>query len=170
VGVFISGIRSYIGNPKWAMDNYKTGITTETNLLTLKNCSVFNGGTNRGLIRLQSLSVASTSNTQTLATFRLKIGAILGGTPAFTAVNGTLSNNGDTIASGNSIASYDVAGTTVSGGTYIHNLQCSGSSTAIATDLDPANIFVGPGEQLTISGFSTGSAALGVSINWTEDI
>jgi hypothetical protein len=170
VGVFISGIRSYIGNPKWAADNSKSGITTETNILTIKNCNSFNGGVNRGLIRLQSMSVASTSNTQTLATFRLKLGAILGGTPSFAAVNGTIANNGDSITNGNSIASVDTAGTTLSGGTYVYNMQCSGSSTALAADLDAVNIFIGPGEQLTISGYSTGSAALGASVNWTEDI
>lgn len=172
VGVFISGIRSYVGNPKWAIDSYKTGITTETNLITIKNCNSINSSTNRGLIRIQSISVASTSNTQTLSVFRLKINATLGGTPSFAAINGTIgsSSGGAILTSANSVASYDVAGTTVAGGSYIYNLQCSGSSTAVAADLDAANIFIGPGETLTISGFSTGTAALGVSVNWTEDI
>jgi hypothetical protein len=44
----------------------------------------------------------------------------------------------------------------VSGGAYI--------------DLIPYDIFLAPGETLTISAQADNNAKIGVSINWTEDI
>lgn len=171
IGVFISGMRLFVGNPKWAIDNNKATITTETNILTLRNCATYNGVTNRGLIRLNSLSVGGDAgkNTVAAATIRLKINTTLGGSPSYTTINGTTADNGATITAGNSIASYDVAGTTLSGGTMIFNVTISepGSSWF---DLTPFDLFVAPGEILTISGFSTASATITAAINWTEDI
>jgi hypothetical protein len=37
-------------------------------------------------------------------------------------------------------------------------------------DLTPFNLFVAPGEVLTVSGFSTVSATIAAALNWTEDI
>jgi|WetSurMetagenome_2_1015567.scaffolds.fasta_scaffold27989_4 hypothetical protein len=171
VGVFISGMRSFVGNPKWAIDNNKSTITTETNILTLRNATTYNGVTNRGLIRLNSISFGGDAgkNTVASATMRLKVNASLGGSPSYTAINGTTADGGVTITSGNSIASYDTAGTTVTGGTHIYNLTVSEpGSTWI--DLTPFDIFVAPGETMTFSGFSSSSATITIAVNWTEDI
>ena len=167
VGVFISGIRSFVGNPKWAMDNYKTNISAETCLLNLRNAATYNGVTNRGLIRLNSISASNTI--VNMAVLRLKIGATIGGSPSYTPINGSTADGGVTITSGNSIASVDTAGTTVTGGTYIYNLQIDPQGGQII-DLTPLEIFVAPGETLTISGFAANPATIGVSVNWSEDI
>ena len=168
VGMFVSGTRSYAGNPRWGMDSNKASITTENNIISIKNCTTYNGVTNRGLIRLSFLSFGS-SAANGIAVIRFKSGVTLGGTPAFAAVNGTTSNNGDTITSGNSIASYDTAGTTVAGGVYIGGVSVDNPG-SMAIDLERYDLFIGPGEILTISGFSTISSSIGVSLNWSEDI
>lgn len=168
VGIFLSGKRSYIGNPKWAIDNNKSGVTTETNILTLKNATTYNGVSNRALMRISNISVSS-SAASGVADIRLKINSTLGGSPSYTTINGTTGDGGVTITSGNSVASYDVAGTTVTGGTYIFGLTVDNPNSNII-DLESYNIFVAPGETLTISGFSTISSAIAVAINWVEDV
>lgn len=168
VGIFISGVRDLSAFPKWAIDNNKSGITTETNVISLRNATTYNGVTNRSLIRMQSMSIGA-AGTNSIVVLRFKIGATVGGTPSFATINGTTANNGVTITSGNSIASYDTAGTTISGGTYIYNLSLSTNGNDII-DLIPYNIFIAPGETLTASVSGTASTAAGVSLNWIEEI
>lgn len=168
VGVFISGTRSFVGNPKWAADSNKASITTETNLISLQNATTYNGVTNRGMIRLNSISFGS-SAANGIAVVRLKVGVTLGGSPSYTTVNGTTADNGVTITSGNSIASYDTAGTTITGGTYIFGITLDNPNSGII-DLVPYDIFIPPAEILTVSGFSSVSSTMSACLNWTEDI
>lgn len=168
VGIFLSGDRSFVGSPKWAWDNNKSSITTETNLLTLKNATTYNGVTNRGLIRLNSVSISS-SAASGVAVFRLKINTTLGGSPSYTTINGSTADGGITITSGNSVASYDTAGTTITGGTYQWGSTVDNPGGG-DIDLLPYDLFIAPGEIGTFSGFSTITAALGMVINWSEDL
>ena len=169
VGAFVSGMRSFIASPRWAADNNKSGITAETNILSLRNCATYNGAANRSLIRLTQVSFGSRAATG-LSVLRFRIGATVGGVPAFACVNGTTADNGVTITSGNSITSVDTAGTTATGGTYIFNLSASNASGSEFIDLTPYELFVAPGETLTASIFSTISTEASVSLNWNEDI
>jgi hypothetical protein len=166
-GVFLSGMRSFVGTPKWAADSTKSSISTETSLINLKNATTYNGITNRGLIRLNFLSCGTSSNS--VATLMLKMGATIGGSPSYTAINGSTVDGGTTITNGNSIASYDTAGTTVSGGTYIFNTTIGDTGTSFV-DLTPLDIFVAPGEILTASVKATANTQVGISLNWSEDI
>ncbi len=169
VGVFISGERSFIGNPKWAVDSYKTGIgNTETSLIGVRNCTTYNTVVNRGLIRLSSFSASSSANTTVF--IRFKINATVSTTPSFTPVNGSTADNGITITTGNSITSYDTTATTVTGaGSYIYNFSL-GSSSVGFIDLVPFGLFIAPTEILTVSGYGVGSTNIGLSLNFTEDI
>ena len=168
VGAFLSGERSFIGNPKWAMDRTRTTVTTEISLLNLKCATTYNGIPNQGSIRINQISFSS-SIAASVATLKFRIGATIAGTPVYTPINGTTADGGITITAGNSIASYDTAGTTLTGGTYIYNLSVGGSG-GVTADLTPLHIFVGPGEILSISGLCSSSSSLAVSINWSEDI
>ena len=168
IGIFLSGVRSFVGSPKWAMDNNKATITTETPLLTIRNAGSYNGLTNRGLIRLNSVSLSSSAGAGA-AIFRLKINATLGGTPSYAAVSGTTADGGTSITSGNSVASYDTAGTSVSGGVYQWGMVVDNPNSQVV-DLLPYDIFLAPGETGTFSGFSTNSATMGIAANWSEDI
>jgi hypothetical protein len=167
VGIFISGVRSFIGNPKWGIDNNKSGISsTETCILNLQNCTSYNGVLNRGLCRLNSISIGSPTN-NTLITIHFKVGATIGGSPSYTAINGT--GSAATITSGNSIMSYDTAGTTGTGGSLIFTIQ-SGAQGSPLLDLTNFNIIVAPGEILSITASATATSIVGVSVTWTEDI
>lgn len=167
VSVLLSGQRSFVSNPRWAVDNNKASISTETCLLNLKNATTYNGVTNRGVMRLNYLSFGSGNNS--VAVCRLKLGATIGGSPSYAAVSGTTADGGTTITSGNSVASVDTAGTTVANGDYIFNVTI-GQNSNISVDLTPLEILIQPGQILTVSGFATAASTLGVSVNWSEDI
>lgn len=165
---FISGSRSFVGNPKWAMDASLAGVTTEANLLTLKNATTYNTVTNTGLIRITGLSVSS-SAASGVSIFRIKINATVGGSPSFTTINGTTADGGVTITSGNSITSYDIAGTTITGGTMNFSIVLDNPGEHFI-DMTDYNIFVPPTELLTVSGYSSTTATLACSLIWSEDI
>lgn len=166
VGVFISGVREFLG-PQWASDSLKNSITTETNLLNLRNCTTYNTVTNSGLIRLRSIS-AATDNGNGLATIRLKKAVTLGGSPSFAPISGSTADQGVTITSGNSIASVDVAATGTTG-TLLFNV-CLARNSNFYYDFTPFNIFLAPSETLTITAFSAAAASIQVAINWNEDV
>ena len=166
VGVFISGPREFLA-AQWATDSLKNTITTETNLLNLRNCTTYNGVANSGLIRLRSLS-AATDNGNGLATIRLKTGVTLGGSPSFTPINGSTADQGVTITSANSISSVDVAGTGTTG-VLIFNV-CLARNSNFYYDFTPFNIFIAPSQTLTVTAFSAASASIQVALNWNEDV
>ena len=166
IGVFISGVREFLG-AQWATDSLKNTITAEANLLNLRNCTTYNTVTNSGLIRLRSLSCA-TDNGNGNATIRLKKGVTIGGSPSFATINGTTADQGVTITSGNSIASVDVAGTGTSGTTLFN--VCLARNSTVVYDLSPFNLFITPAETLTVTAFSAASASIQVALNWNEDV
>jgi hypothetical protein len=167
VGVFMDGPRVYLG-PQFGTENNKSGITTETNILSLRNATTVNGVANRGLMRLRQVSIATTGNTS-IVTLRVKRGVTVGGSPSFAAISGTTADSGVTITSAQSTASVDTAGTTITGGTTIYNASIS-NSTGNVFDLTPFDIYIAPGETLTFSGAASASAVISVTVNWQEDI
>ena len=168
VAALLSGVRSFIANPKWAFDNNKTTITAETSLFSIKNATSYNGVENKGLNRLNSISFGCAA-TNAAAVVRLRIGATLGGTATYTPINGSSADNGVTITSGNSVASYNTLHTTSTGGTQIFCLSTNGTGNA-GIDLTAFDLFIAPGEILTVAGFSTANATQSASLSWTEDI
>lgn len=166
--IFITGDRSYIGNPKWSNDSNKSSITTETNLITFRNATTYNGVANKSLLRPIGLSMSS-SAANGIALFRVKLNATLGGSPSYTCVNGSTADSGVTVTSGNSAVSYDVAGTTVSNGTQVLSFAVDNPGT-IYVDLTPYDIFLTPSDTLTISAFSTNSSVCACALNWGEDV
>jgi hypothetical protein len=167
VGMFLNGERYFTG-PQWSTYNRKTSITTETNVLTIKNATTYNGRENLGVIRLRAVSLAfDAPNGQGVIFF--KKNATLGGTPSYATISGTTVDNGVTITNGQSIASVDVAGTTVGGGIAIYNTAAS-DNTGNQIDLTPYEIFILPGDTLTVSAYGYSSGAFTIAINWQEDI
>jgi hypothetical protein len=165
---FVGGQRSFIGNPKGGTGNNKSAITTETCLINLKNAAIYNGVANHSPIRVLSMTVSS-SAANGIATFRLRSGATIGGTPSYTPFNGSTSANGAAITSGHSVASVDTAGTTISGGVVEFVVTVDNPNTTFI-DLTPYNVFVASGNVLSASGESSNSSQLGVTLNWSEDI
>jgi hypothetical protein len=166
VGVFISGQRQFLG-AQWATSALKNTITTEANLLNLRNCTTYNTVTNTGLVRLRSIS-AVTDNANGIATIRLKQGVTIGGSPSFSPISGSTANQGVTITSGNSIASVDVAGTGTTGTTIFNIVLARNSNFSI--DLTPFSIFIAPAQTFTVTAESVASASISVALNWQEDV
>ena len=170
VAALLSGARSFVGNPKWSFDNSKTGITAETNLFSLRNATTYNGVENKGMLRLNSLSIGSAGTGNTVAVCRLRIGATLGGTPTYVPISGATADNGVTVTAGASITSANTVLTTATGGTLVFTVSLNGNAGTCVIDLSPYDIFVAPGEVVTISGFCSGTAVQTASLTWTEDV
>ena len=171
---FLDGPKEFLGC-QYGMDSTKTGITTETNMITLKNCTSINGVTNRGLARLRSMSGVAVSAGNNLFILRIRKGATLGGTPSYSPISGIASDPGvaTTLTSAQSIMSYDVAGTTVStaNGSLYFSATGSNTGSAFEMDLTAYKIYISPGETMTFSLFSTTSTSQStMCVNWQEDV
>jgi hypothetical protein len=167
VGVFLNGLRDFLG-PVYGTSNRKTAITTQTNVLTIRNATTYNGVTNRSLIRIRSISVGWDNNSATCLLNVIK-GVTLGGSPSYTTINGTTANGGVTITSGQSVASVDTAGTTITGGTIVYNATVGANGSFVA-DVTPFSIYLEPGQTLTFAVTGDASGAPRVAVNWVEDI
>lgn len=168
--LFVEGQQIFLG-PRYATSNNKSlTANTLTNVLTLKAASTFNTVTNRAQIRMRMVSSAvNASNATGLAVMTIYKNATLGGTPSYTPSSGTTADNGATITNGQSMVSYDTAGTTVTGGIPVFNTIISASSDQ-ATDLTNLDIYANPGDTLTFAISSTQTSTAGVAITWSEDI
>lgn len=167
VGVFVTGEKDYL-RAQWGIDRLRTGVSTEINLLTLKNATTYNTVTNTGLLRLRGISIASDGGNGS-GILRLKRNVTLGGVPSYTTINGTTADNGVTITSGNSTASYDIAGTTITGGIIFFNVAFARNS-GYYIDMTPYNFTINPGDTLTFSGQSQAAADMQFAVNWNEDV
>ncbi len=157
VGMFIVGLRERIGST-YGQNNFKSIATTETNVITIRNNSTINGVTNQAQLRVRSLSVATAATVPVV--FKLIKNTTLGGVPSYTNIDAT-----------NSIAAFDVAGTTVTGGNVQFNTVCT-TGGSVFVDLTDFDIFLSPNETLTCSAAAISGAAANhvVAINWNEDI
>lgn len=176
VGMFLSGVRSFVSCPKRGTDQTVTTIdATERAILHIKNATTYNGVTNRSLIRLQGVSVAARNASAQIITLRFRIGATWGGTPPATFAvidaDGSSVDQGNTITTGNTISSRSIdASITPTGGHMPYNLVIATEGGG-AFDLTPLDLFISPGEILSISAVASSSVGfVGVGLNWVEDI
>jgi len=120
----------------------KTAVgATTTNILTLKNATTFASKTNR--IRTRILRVMWSAGGNQDTQFHGVKGATLGGTPAYTDFDATTS-----------VVSYDVAGTTVSGGREILSAVVDSNNSAWE---EPENLYLEPGEIITFGAQNIGA-------------
>jgi hypothetical protein len=165
--VAVTGDIHYLG-ASWGANSLKTAVSTELNIISIRNCTTYNTVANNGMIRIRSISFSSDGGNGS-AVLTMKRGVTLGGVPAFTTINGTTADNGVTITSGNSIASFDVAGTTITGGDQIFNMTCARNAESFC-DTSEMDLFVFPGTTTTFSVTSQVAADIRVSVNWNEDV
>lgn len=166
----VEGIRALLG-PRHGESQTSTTVTTEIASFTLKNATTYNTIENGALVRIRSLTFGSNTGGAGNGVTYLRIvkDATLGGTPVFTPHDGSTSDNGVTITSGNSVVSVDKAGTTVTGGNLEWNaIVAVGNS--MAEDVTDLDLYIAPGETLTFSIESTQSATVGVGMTWSEDL
>lgn len=156
--LFLEGQRKFLG-PKYGLDNNKATITTLTNIITIKCITTFNSITNNAQIRIRNISVATANGgTAGVCTLQVISNTTLGGSPSYTNVDAT-----------NSIAQYDTAGTTITGGIVVFNTSVASNGNAFfdTTDL---GILINPGDILTFAVKATQSTTAAVSLCWSEDI
>lgn len=155
ISAFVEGQTVDIGLIN-SINNRKTGVTTETNLLTIRSNATFGGLINRKFVKPLFLSISNTSTADAL--FRVVLNATLGGSPTFTD-----------ISTGTSVVSYDVAGTTVTGGRLISSFYVNGNT---QSQIDVTNIpfVLNNLDTLTISATSLGAGIIAsTAINWSEE-
>lgn len=131
-----------------------TGITTENNVVTLSNQSTWQSKNNRIRSQMRSLSVAVDGTKNVV--IKLIKGTTLGGTPSYSDYNANTSP-----------VQYDVAGTTITGGTVVFAATLDKVGSAVY-DLEKWGAFINPGEKLTLSATSAASADVDVAISWVD--
>lgn len=131
-----------------------TTITTEHNLLTVKNLATWQSLTNRIRARMRRLSVGvdGTKN----VTIRITKDTTLAGTPSYSDYSANASP-----------VQYDTAGTTLTGGTVVFAATLQKIDSA-EYDLDAWNIVCAPGETLTVSAASSAGVDVDIALNWVE--
>jgi len=159
MSTFIQGPSQVLGFTN-SINNLKAGIAaTRTNILTIRNNSTFGAFTNRNQIFPKSLTVSATTGaTAVPLLIEVILNTTLGGVPVYTNIDASTST-----------VSYDVAGTTITGGTQLYSQYViSGSDRFI--NLQHMELFLIPSDTLTIcASRSIGSSDIGVTINWKED-
>jgi len=158
VALFNDGIVSTSLGAKYGKNSSKATITTQTSIITLQCNATINGGIiNKSTISIESVCFTSSAAAGTsAATLFMTLNATLGGTPSYTNIDAT-----------NSIASFDVAGTTVTGGTLIRTYVGSFNTTTLVTFSNEILLF--PSDIMTFSITNGASATAGVSVNWIEN-
>lgn len=136
----------------------KTTVTSETAIFTIRNKTTYASETNFIEIILENISTAiEASGANNLGQVRLVRNATLGGTPSYSDINTT-----------DSVVEIDVAGTTVTGGTELIYIPMAGKNDREVIDLSNYEIFIEPGETVTVAGLSANSATIDSGILWKE--
>lgn len=153
IGLYIEGIENTAGETRNAIDNTKT-ISTETNILTIRNKSTFASKTNRVYVQPDFLSAASEGTKP--VTLRIYVNATLGGVPSYTD-----------ISTNTSVIDYDTAGTTITGGTLVAVFTLAKSDN-VEQAFREFNFRLAPGQTMTFAAESTASNDVSVGISWAE--
>lgn len=152
----VEGKIEYLG-PRNSIGNTKTGVTTLTNIVTIRNKTSFASKTNRTPINISKYTVAVDVGGNNTAEYQLILNATLGGTPSYTD-----------ISTNTSVVDYDTAGTTVSGGKNL-DFGALGKTDSANVVPDIADIILYPGDTLTIAVSAGASAEATAAVRWVED-
>jgi len=139
---------------RFAVDVAKTGISTEQNVLTIRNRSTFLGKVNRVPVFLDFLSTDNVGNKNII--IRAKFNATLGGTPSYTNVNTNLS-----------VVGYDTAGTTVTGG-ILGVVIYMAKNLPDRISLREFKLKLYPGNSVTLSAESASANNVNLALSWEE--
>jgi hypothetical protein len=152
---FIMGPKCLCTAVEKSMSNTKAGVTTQTNILTIRNKATFNTEVNLTEVFPSGISFAVDGNKNSIV--RVHHNATLGGTPAYTDID-----------TGVSCVEYDTAGTTVTGG-HIEAIYAVAKVGSGETNLDSTHLVLQPGDTATISCESSRETECTVAIIWKED-
>ncbi|KKK80766.1 hypothetical protein LCGC14_2820220, partial [marine sediment metagenome] len=159
---FVEGITQHteLHTPIFATgEQTKSAVTTETNLVTIRNKTTYVSKVNFIDVFLVDFraSVEATGQNN-LAKCRLVKNAVLGGSPQlFIDVN-----------TSDSVMEFNLDGTTVSGGVSLGDFPLAGKNDKAGSSLIHLGIVLNPGETLTIAGASASSATMKAGLAWHE--
>ena len=143
-----------ISNRPYAFSNVKdVSAGVRTNIFTLKCSTAFGGLTNR--IPFQPIFISVSAD----GTKNVDISILKNAT-----INGTSYHDVD---SPNSVVSYDIAATSVSGGTLEFPIKL-GKTESQSIDMADFRMLSLPGETLTFSALSSGASAVGIGCRWLD--
>lgn len=157
MGAFIEGRDEHTASSLIkSKSNTKSGITTENNILTVRNKSIYHSIINRVRIKPKFLSVTNEGNKD--VEFRVLLNAEVFGPVNYNNINLNTSTT-----------EYDIDGTTVStsaGGTELFIFELSKNSSDNFTI--PFDVNINPGENLVITASSDQSTEVKVALTWLE--
>lgn len=159
VGYFVQGKKLILTDGRAAESIKSVGSSTELNLITIRNRQVFGDIQSKAELIPLLLSVSHENNK--LLSVKITRNAILGG-----------ESNYQYVDKPNSIAEFDTAGTTVSGGQFLGGIQVGISGDSIPVPLeDFIKVALTPNETITVSGiFNSGAGnVVSVTITWLQD-
>ena len=158
---FIEGQSTYIElqQPTFSSGRRaKTSVTTEVALFTIRNKTTYNSKLNYVDIILQNIqSAIEAGAANNLGQVRVIKNATLGGVPAWVDVN-----------TASSVVEIDTAGTTVTGGIELIYVPLAGKNAFAIVDMTPYEIFLTPGDSITVAGLSAASATIDAGALWKE--
>lgn len=135
-----------------------TGVTTEVAIVTIRNKTTYAAKVNYIDILMErfgaSIEAGAANN---LGLVRAVKNATLGGTPVWNDINTT-----------NSVVEFDIAGTTVTGGTELVSYPLAGKNDKAFENVIPYKFVIHPGESVTLAGSSAASATVNASPLWKE--
>jgi len=160
-GYFVEGKTEHIElhQPQFSSGTQlKSLVTTEIAIFTIRNKTQYAGKTNFIDFLVENVGAAIEANAaNNLGGVRLIKNATLGGTPVWNDINTT-----------DSIVEIDVAGTTITGGIDILDVDLAGKNDKESKNLSDFKIVLAPGETLTIAGASVTSATIAADLLWKE--
>lgn len=158
---FVEGKTSFIElhQPQHSSDiREKTTVTTEIAIFTIRNKASYAGKTNFiDVLMLKWAASIEASSANNLGDIRVVKNATLGGTPSYADINIT-----------NSVVEYDVAGTTVTGGSVLDGGLLAGKNASLNESMIQNKLILNPGDTLTIAGSSANSATIDGALLWRE--
>ena len=154
MSAFVQGTLISTGN-NFSYANSKSIGTSPVSIFGLRNNATFNGITNYKSIFITGMSF---TNGNQISVIQLILNGTIGGAPVYTNISSTTS-----------VASFDTAGTSVTGGTTIITFYRDTVS-SFAFDLTDLNLYLEAGDVLSVvannvAGFSQ---TLYASLNWIE--
>lgn len=153
LGAYIDGEDTDTGSVTNAQSNTKS-VTTENNIITIRNKTTYQSVTNQVRIRPVLLSMAADGNKN--VTVNMYINTTLGGSPSYTD-----------ISTNTSVIDYDTAGTTISGGRLVASFGLGKTQSSVIS-IKELNLILNPGDTLTIAATSSQSNDVTAAISWLE--
>lgn len=154
---FNHGIITRFRNP-WSYSNNVTSLgTTNTNVITIRNCALFHGFINQRELLPVKINIANDSAKN--AIIEVSLNPIISGEKNFNYID---ENNSSSV--------YDISGTTISNGNILLSLAI-GKTESLSLDIQFLNLKIERKEELSISArlVSGSNGEITASITWFED-